>query len=169
MLTRAGARPTTSGRISRSATGVADAIAGLDIGQTIAVKSAAVVAVEAMEGTDPVIARAGQLAGARRADHQGREAESGHAIRRAGGRRLDDRGDAAAGATVLSVDAGKTLMIDGDAIIRRADDAGIASWAEQYAVQIEATITTEHRTARLVDWGPTVSGVLCRAFAFRNR
>jgi DUF1009 family protein len=32
---------------------------------------------------------------------------------------------AAAGATALSVDAGKTLMIDGDAIIRAADDAGI--------------------------------------------
>src|SRR5713101_6116703 len=42
---------------------VADAIAGMDIGQTIAVKSAAVVAVEAMEGTDAVIARANQLAG----------------------------------------------------------------------------------------------------------
>jgi len=32
----------------------------------------------------------------------------------------------AAGATVLSVDAGKTLMIDGDAIIKAANDAGIA-------------------------------------------
>ena len=42
---------------------IADAIAGLDIGQTVAVKSAAVVAVEAMEGTDAVIARAGRLAG----------------------------------------------------------------------------------------------------------
>ena len=42
---------------------MADAIAGLDIGQTIAVKHRAVVAVEAMEGTDEVIARAGQLAG----------------------------------------------------------------------------------------------------------
>jgi DUF1009 family protein len=31
----------------------------------------------------------------------------------------------AAGATVLSVDAGKTLMIDGDAIVRAADAAGI--------------------------------------------
>jgi DUF1009 family protein len=43
--------------------GIADTIAGLDVGQTIAVKSAAVVAIEAMEGTDAVIARAGQLAG----------------------------------------------------------------------------------------------------------
>ena len=72
---------------------MADAIAGLDIGQTIAVKSAAVVAVEAMEGTDAVIARAGQLAGRRRPHRQGGEAESGHAVRRAGRRRVDDRGD----------------------------------------------------------------------------
>ena len=56
-------RPTTSRPISSSATASPTAIAGLDIGQTIAVKSAAVVAVEAMEGTDAVIARAGQLAG----------------------------------------------------------------------------------------------------------
>ncbi len=45
---------------------MADAIAALDIGQTIAVKDKAVVAVEAMEGTDEVIARAGDLAGPRR-------------------------------------------------------------------------------------------------------
>ena len=69
---------------------IADAIAGLDIGQTIAVKSAAVVAVEAMEGTDEVIAQSGE-AGRPGGDHrQGREARSGHAVRRAGRRRLDD-------------------------------------------------------------------------------
>ena len=55
---------------------IADAIAGLDIGQTIAVKSAAVVAVEAMEGTDEVIARAGQLAGPGRAHRQSRQART---------------------------------------------------------------------------------------------
>jgi len=42
---------------------MADQIAALDVGQTIAVKHQAVVAVEAMEGTDEVIARAGHLAG----------------------------------------------------------------------------------------------------------
>ena len=47
----------------RSATGWRTQIAALDIGQTIAVKHQAVVAVEAMEGTDEVIARAGHLAG----------------------------------------------------------------------------------------------------------
>ena len=41
---------------------VADTVAGLDVGQTIVVRNRAVVAVEAMEGTDEVIARAGRLA-----------------------------------------------------------------------------------------------------------
>ena len=105
---------------------IADAIAGLDVGQTIAVKSAAIVAVEAMEGTDAVIARAGQLAG------------RGTRIVKVAKPKQDMRFDVpvvgvstieamkAAGATVLSVDAGKTLMIDGDAIIRAADEGGIA-------------------------------------------
>jgi DUF1009 family protein len=106
--------------------GVADAIAGLDIGQTIAVKSAAIVAVEGMEGTDAVIARAAQLAG------------KGVRIVKVAKPNQDMRFDVpvvgvstieamqAAGATVLSVDAGRTLMIDGEAIIRVADEAGIA-------------------------------------------
>ena len=105
---------------------IADSIAGMDIGQTIAVKSTAVVAVEAMEGTDEVIARAGHLAGA------------GVRIIKVAKPNQDMRFDVpvigvstieamkAVGADVLSVDAGKTLMIDGDAIIRAADEAGIA-------------------------------------------
>ena len=105
---------------------IADAIAGLDIGQTIAVKSSAVVAIEAMEGTDAVIARAGQLAG------------PGVCVVKVAKPNQDMRFDVpvvgvstieamkAAGATLLAVDAGKTLMIDGEAIIRAADDAGIA-------------------------------------------
>jgi DUF1009 family protein len=105
---------------------VADVVAGLDIGQTIAVKAAAVVAIEAMEGTDAVIARAGQLAG------------NGVRIIKVAKPNQDMRFDVpvvgvstiaamkAAGATLLSVDAGKTLMIDGDAIVKAADGAGIA-------------------------------------------
>jgi DUF1009 family protein len=45
--------------------GVAREIARLDIGQTIAVKDRAVVAIEAMEGTDAVIGRAGDITGGR--------------------------------------------------------------------------------------------------------
>jgi UDP-2,3-diacylglucosamine hydrolase len=104
---------------------VADAIAGLDIGQTIAVKSAAVIAVEAMEGTDAVIARAGHLAG------------TGVRIVKVAKPNQDMRFDVpvigvstidamkSAGADVLSIDAGKTLMIDGEAILAAADAAGI--------------------------------------------
>ena len=73
---------------------MADAIAALDIGQTIAVKHKAVVAVEAMEGTDEVIGRAGHLAGPRRPRREGGQAESGHALRRAGHRPGDHRGHA---------------------------------------------------------------------------
>jgi DUF1009 family protein len=105
---------------------MADAIAGLDIGQTIAVKSGAVVAVEAMEGTDAVIARAGHLAGA--GVRIVKVAKPGQDMRFdvpvVGVSTIDAM--AAAGATLLSVDAGKTLMLDGEAIVRAADDAGIA-------------------------------------------
>jgi UDP-2,3-diacylglucosamine hydrolase len=105
---------------------MADAIAGLDIGQTIAVKDLAVVAVEAMEGTDEVIARAGRLAG------------PGARIVKVAKPRQDMRFDVpvvglptivamrAAGATLLSVDAAKTLMFDGEALVKAADAAGIA-------------------------------------------
>jgi DUF1009 family protein len=105
---------------------LADRIAGMDIGQTIAVKSSAVIAVEAMEGTDQVIARAGQLAG------------PGVRIIKVAKPNQDMRFDVpvvgvatiramqAAGATLLSVDAGRTLMIDGEAILAAANAAGIA-------------------------------------------
>jgi DUF1009 family protein len=42
---------------------IATAVAGIDIGQTLVVKEKAVIAVEAMEGTDATILRAGQIAG----------------------------------------------------------------------------------------------------------
>jgi DUF1009 family protein len=105
---------------------IADAIAGMDVGQTVAVKSAAVVAVEAMEGTDAVIARAGALAG------------RGVCIVKVAKPNQDMRFDVpvvgvstieamkAAGAAAMSVDAGKTLMIDGEHIVKAADEAGIA-------------------------------------------
>ncbi len=105
---------------------MADTIAGLDIGQTIAVKDSAVVAVEAMEGTDAVIARAGDLAG------------PGVVLVKVAKPRQDMRFDvpivgvptiqamARAGARVLSLDAGKALMFDKAAMIAAADAAGIA-------------------------------------------
>ncbi len=105
---------------------MADAIAALDIGQTIAVKDAAVVAVEAMEGTDEVIARAGRLAG------------TGVRVVKVAKPNQDMRFDLpvvgvptidamrAAGASALSIDAGKTLVFDRTAVVAAADAAGIA-------------------------------------------
>ena len=105
---------------------MADVIAGLDIGQTIAVKHQAVVAVEAMEGTDEVIGRAGHLAG------------PGVRIVKVAKPNQDMRFDVPviglatiqamriAGATALSIDAGKTLVFDGDAVFASANEAGIA-------------------------------------------
>ena len=105
---------------------IADAVAGLDIGQTIVVKDRAVVAVEAMEGTDEVIARAARVAG------------SGTAVVKVAKPNQDMRFDVPviglptveamhdAGATVLSVDAGRTLVLDGDSVFAKADEYGIA-------------------------------------------
>ena len=105
---------------------MADAIAGLDIGQTIAVKHQAVVAVEAMEGTDETIARAGHLAG------------DGVAIVKVAKPNQDMRFDVPivglatiqamrlAGAKVLSIDAGKTLIFDREAFLASANEGGIA-------------------------------------------
>ena len=104
---------------------VADQIAGVDIGQTIVVKDRAVVAVEAMEGTDQTIARAGTLAGA------------GARVVKVAKPRQDMRFDlpvvgvatiqamVAAGADGLTIDAGKTLVLDGDAFLSAANAAGI--------------------------------------------
>jgi len=104
---------------------VADCIAGLDIGQTVVVKDRAVVGVEAMEGTDAVIARAGRLAGA------------GTRVVKVAKPGQDMRFDVpvvgvptiaamrAAGADGLSIDAGRTLVLDGPAFAAAADEAGI--------------------------------------------
>ncbi len=131
LLARAGVltrRAPTAGETDDFAFGyrMADAIAGLDIGQTIVVKDRAVVAVEAMEGTDEVIARAGRLAG------------PGTRVVKVAKPKQDMRFDVpvigrrtieamrAAGASALTVDAGKTLLVDGDEIVSAANEAGIA-------------------------------------------
>ncbi len=104
---------------------IADAIAGLDVGQTIVVKDRAVVAVEAMEGTDAVIARAGALAGpATRVIKVAKPAQDMRFdVPVVGGATI--RAMRASGADALSIDAGRTLILDGDDFIRAADEAGV--------------------------------------------
>ena len=121
------ARPPSDEELAELAFGyrMADAIAGLDIGQTIVVKDRAVVAVEAMEGTDAVIVRGGRLAG------------PGASVIKVAKPNQDMRFDVPVigvstvgamrdvGATVLSVDAGRTLVIDGDRVVEAAEAADI--------------------------------------------
>lgn len=105
---------------------MADAVAALDVGQTLVVKDRAVVAVEAMEGTDETIERAARLAG------------PGIRVVKVAKPNQDMRFDVPvigmrtvqalrrARAAALSIDAGRTLVLDGDAVFEAADDAGVA-------------------------------------------
>ncbi len=105
---------------------IADTIAGLDVGQTIAVKDQAVVAVEAMEGTDEVMTRAGKLAGPgiRVVKVAKPDQDMRFDVPVVGVSTLKVMGKARASA--LSIDAGKTLILDGETFIHEADRAGIA-------------------------------------------
>src|SRR6185295_3861057 len=84
---------------------IAREIARLDLGQTIVVRGKACVAIEAMEGTDETILRAGRLA-------RGRLTVVGVPTIEA---------MIEAGATCLCITAGKTLMFDRDEMIRVAE------------------------------------------------
>ncbi len=106
---------------------VANALAGFDIGQSVAVCERACVAVEAMEGTDAMLRRAAALA-------NGRPLRLVKVGRRRGHLLFDvpvaGRDTIAVmqetGTTALAVDAGRTLLLDRDEMLRDADVAGIA-------------------------------------------
>jgi len=116
--------------------GVAKAVAGFDIGQTVVVAAQACVAVEAMEGTDATIERAGRLMGTLEGD-----ASTLHralTVVKVAKPNQDMRFDVPvigiptietmirAGASCLSVEAGRTLLFDREALIARAQQNGIA-------------------------------------------
>ncbi len=115
---------------------VARAIAGYDLGQTVVVAAQACVAVEAMEGTDATIARAGELF--RTLDPGGSTLSRALTVVKVAKPNQDMRFDVpvvgvatilamqAAGATCLCVEAGRTLLFDRAAMIAAADAAGIA-------------------------------------------
>jgi DUF1009 family protein len=127
---------------------VARRLAEHDIGQTVVVAGAACVAVEAMEGTDATIERAGLLMQSLNLE-SGSESKGGAStlsraltVVKVAKPGQDMRFDvpvigvktietmASAGASCLAVDAGRCLLLDGDAIVHAADDAGIAVCAE---------------------------------------
>jgi DUF1009 family protein len=107
---------------------VARILAGKDLGQTVVIKDQAAVALEAMEGTDEVIARAGRIAGA------------GCTVVKVAKPRQDMRFDVPvvghgtlaamkeAGARTLAVDSGRTLLIEKERFLAEADDARLVVW-----------------------------------------
>jgi DUF1009 family protein len=120
--------------------GVARQMAQYDIGQTVVIAESACVAVEAMEGTDATIERAGRimksLAGEAstlsRALTVVKIAKPNQDMRFdvpvIGVSTIDSMRDA--GASCLAIDAAKCLLLDGAAVVHAANQAGIAVIAE---------------------------------------
>ena len=119
---------------------VALQLAQHDIGQTVVIAESACVAVEAMEGTDATIERAGQIMRSLDADRMDSAASTlsrALTVVKIAKPNQDMRFDVpvigvktievmqAAGATCLAVDAGKCLLLDGEKIIDAANAAGI--------------------------------------------
>jgi UDP-2,3-diacylglucosamine hydrolase len=134
--------------------GVARALAAFDIGQTVVVAAQACVAVEAMEGTDATIERAGALMASLDKPAHSEDPANGDAatepesepslltrrltVVKAAKPNQDMRFDVPvigvatveamirAGASCLSVEAGRTLLFEREALLARAAAAGIA-------------------------------------------
>lgn len=115
---------------------VARHLAEYDIGQTVVVAETACVAVEAMEGTDVTIERAGQIMASFESDPS--TLSRALTVVKIAKPNQDMRFDVPvigvrtievmqkAGATCLALDAGKCLLLDGDAIVTAADAAEFA-------------------------------------------
>ena len=138
VMTRRGPDETELGDIAYGVT-VARGIAGFDLGQTVVIAAGACVAVEAMEGTDATIARAGEFF--RVMDDMGGEASTlmrRLTVVKVAKPNQDMRFDVpvvgvptidamvAAGATCLCVEAGRTLVFDRERMVDAADAAGIS-------------------------------------------
>ena len=119
---------------------VARGVAAWDLGQTVVIAAQACVAVEAMEGTDATIVRAGGLLRER-----GKASLLGNALTvvKVAKPNQDMRFDVPvigvgtiaamrlAGATCLCLEAGRTLLFDAEAVIAAADEAAIAIVGEE--------------------------------------
>jgi DUF1009 family protein len=106
---------------------IAKGVGEMDIGQCVVVKNQTVLAVEAIEGTDETIRRGGSLAG-----------KGGIVVVKVSKPNQDLRFDAPAigpktirtlkeaGATVLAVEAGKTIILDQEEMVKLADRENIS-------------------------------------------
>jgi DUF1009 family protein len=117
---------------------VARQISAMDIGQTVVISDRACVAVEAMEGTDEVIARAARIAGGRplvvvKVSKPGQDMRFDVPV--IGLPTIEQMKSARA--TALALDAGRTLLFDRAKLIELADTAGIAMQAFPPATSVE--------------------------------
>ncbi len=106
---------------------IAHALASLDLGQSVAIADRACVALEAMEGTDAMLRRAASLV-------EGKKSDSGQGVLAArhllfdvpvvGPQTIDVMIET--GATALAVDAGRTLLLDKEELLSKANSARIA-------------------------------------------
>jgi hypothetical protein len=103
---------------------VARGIAGFDLGQTVVIAAQACVAVEAMEGTDATVERAGTLMRSLEEEASTFEQDLRFDVPVIGIHTIETM--RAAGATCLALEAGKTLIFDREAVKAAADGAGIA-------------------------------------------
>jgi DUF1009 family protein len=111
----------------------------LDIGQSVAVRERAVLAVEAIEGTDKAILRAGELC-----------RRSGFVVVKVAKPQQDMRFDVPtigtatietmrqAGARVLAIEAGRTILLDQPEVVALADRYGIAIIACRHPASVAA-------------------------------
>jgi UDP-2,3-diacylglucosamine hydrolase len=117
---------------------VAQALAGFDLGQTVVIAAQACVAIEAMEGTDATIERAGQIMQSLGVGKPASTLERDLTVVKVAKPKQDMRFDVpvigvrtietmrTAGATCLALEAHRTLIFDRDAVRAAADAAGIA-------------------------------------------
>jgi UDP-2,3-diacylglucosamine hydrolase len=132
---------------------VAGSVAGFDIGQTVVVAAQACVAVEAMEGTDATIERAGLLMESLGDDASTLDRHL--TVVKVAKPNQDMRFDVPviglatietmirAGASCLSVEAGRTLLFDRESVLERANQAGISIAATARVTKAQRAASTQ--------------------------
>ena len=121
-------RPPTDAELAdmRFGLNMAKKIGGLDIGQTVVVKNRAIMAVEAIEGTDASIRRGGQLGrgGVTVAKSAKPQQDMRFDVPGVGPDTIDSM--IQAGAVALVIEAGRTLVVDREKMLEKADRQAIA-------------------------------------------
>jgi DUF1009 family protein len=106
---------------------IASALSGIDVGQSVAICDGACVALEAMEGTDAMLERAASLVNGKHLTLVKGSLRRGHLlfdVPVTGPRTIEVMQRTRT--TVLAVDAGRTLLLDREEMLRRAEECGIA-------------------------------------------